>query len=123
VLSERTDGGSSVLLFARREVITQPDAMQLAVKTRQRASSLDDVSVVHGGRIGDHGSILRSDRVGHRRGDGAFLGGRTGSTEPDRRRPAGLLDFVCDPFQLLACAGIGWQCHEAVEQLNVAVMA
>jgi hypothetical protein len=42
----------------------QPDAMRLAAKTRQRASWLDDVSVVHGGRIDDHGS--RGNRYARR---------------------------------------------------------
>jgi len=91
------------------EKVPAGEAAQLAAQPPQRPRPLGGVAPGRGPRLLGDGAVLGGPGGAHRLGDRPFLGGAGWGGQPHRGRTTRFPDFLGQPVELLARAGIGGQ--------------
>jgi hypothetical protein len=112
-----------LVAFGWREVVAECDAAQLPAQPAHGSAA--GAGRQGPGRLGSlhHCLVVGGDGGGHPLGQGAFLGGGGRLGQPDGGLPASVGDFLGQPFQLLAGAGVQGEGDQAVLELDGAQSA
>ena len=107
-----------ILLLCTALDLFGADPAQLAPQPPERPPWLTRRLRLRVSRVGDHGGVVVSNRLGHARRELAFLPSRRKLAHPDRRLAACLDNLIRQPLELLAITRIERKRSQTIEHLR-----